>query len=230
MRTTVFIIIFFIFTLIANSKFQSNYYFQNADNSTYLDLPDSLFAFKNITNTDFVRQIDWDGYTDSTRSKKIERIDSSTVVKLLCPNFIKTGEYSYYMTSFFFISKQHKIGDIQPIIILGSGTDYTELILLTLDKIGKPIDYYSLLKYDCAGTWSVGDSLVAICPIKGSSITSTKIKTYVKKIYYRPDNKTRTLTNYSRIDSITYKSTILPTGHFKTKRMDSITFHHIDQM
>lgn len=187
-----------------------------------LILPDSLFAFENLTNSAVTRRFDWSGFTDTSKSKSFIRIDSLTVVKLLCPtNYYKPGEYSYYMTSFFYVAKQPKIGDIQPIIIWGNGDDYSDLILLTLDIKGNPIDYYSLHKQDCSGTETVEDSLMGFCPVKNSTINSNKIKTYINNMAIRPD----TIVHFARIDSITFEATIQRTGKIELKKIDSVRYY-----
>ncbi len=197
--------------------------------SPYLTLPDSLFVFHNFDSTTRISQFDWDGYTDSTRRKRLVRIDSMTVVKLLCPiNVIKPGEYSYLMTSFYYISKQSLIADIQPIIIWGNSDDYSELICLTLDKNGKPVDHYVLYENNCSGTDMVEDSLMAICPIQHSLINANIIKTYVNNICYRVDTVNQTtMDDYARVDSISYESKILPSGKIETRKVDSVRFNRI---
>jgi hypothetical protein len=199
------------------------------NDSLYLSLPDSLFAYHNFKNSILVHQFDRAGFTDSTKRKKIVRIDSMTVVKLLCPiNVIKQGGYSYYMTSYHYISKQTPIGDIQPIIIWGNGDDYSDLILLTLDKKGNPVDQYTLHKNDCSGTETVEDSLMGICPIRHSTINFDKIKTYINNICYRLDtSRQSTINDYARIDSISYQATISPSGKIESKEVDSVRFNRI---
>lgn len=200
-----------------------------AADATYLTFPDSLFAFHNFDNTASISQFDWEGYTDSTKTKRLVRIDSMTVVKLLCPlNVIKPGEYSYFMKSFYYISKQPLIADIQPIIIWGNSDDYSELICLTLDKNGKPLDHYVLYENNCSGTDMVEDSLMAICPIQHSLINADIITTYVNNVCFRVDTVNQTtMDDFARVDSISYESTILPSGKIETRKVDSVRFHRI---
>lgn len=229
MKTRLFITILFFSLFVACNNSQTDKSATNDKDSLYLNFPDSLFAFNDLKNSAVVRQFDWEGFTDSTKTKKLVRIDSLTVVKLLYPvNAIQTGSYSYFMTSFFYISKQHKIGDIQPIIIWGNGDDYSELILLTLDQKGAPIDFYSLHKNDCSGTWTEEDSLMAICPIKQSTINSNIIKTYINNVCYPLDTIAQSTTSdFARIDSIAFESTILPTGKINSRQVDSVRFHRL---
>ena len=199
------------------------------NDSLYISLPDSLYAYRDFKNSILVHQFDWAGFTDSTKRKRLVRIDSMTVVKLLCPlNVIKQGGYSYYMTSYCYISKQTPIGDIQPIIIWGNGDDYSDLMLLTLDKKGNPIDYYTLHKNDCSGTETVEDSLMGICPIQHSTINSDRIKTYINNVCYRLDSaRQSSINDYARVDSISFEATILPSGKIESKQVDSVRFNRI---
>jgi len=44
----------------------------------------------------------------------------------------------------FFIAKQNKIGDFQPVVLLLTGDDYTSLTLIVLDKNGVPLSGFNL--------------------------------------------------------------------------------------
>src|SRR5689334_1963867 len=145
--------------------------------SSYIDLPDSLFSYSNIENSDFLKEIDWGVrcYTDSTKTKELIKLDSLAIAKLLLPvNAFDSSTFPPSLETFYYISKQPKVGDVQPIIIWGSGDDFSELMLLTLDKKNKPIDSYSLSEF-CFGMDELGDTLVALCPRIRSLVYPSKI-------------------------------------------------------
>lgn len=189
------------------------------------DLPDSLFALKNVQNTSFIDKVKFlDNRLFLESSKRVEffPLDTNLKSKILAP-ILKTdlGVESNYVKSFitsYFISKQDKIGDYQPIVIWTSGDDYTSLILAVLDSNLIPISHITLYGGLFAGPYEINDSLTSWGEEKHSIIDGNQIKSTVMTTYVWTDSRN----DSSFIDSIIYKSKILETGKIMTEKLDSI--------
>ncbi|MFI5186943.1 MAG: hypothetical protein ACHQF0_09475, partial [Chitinophagales bacterium] len=111
-----------------------------------------------------------------------------------------------------FVSKQDKIGEFTPIIVWAGGTDYGALILIILDKANHPVSYLELSGGEC------GDD-PSYCDLRHSFFNNDEIRTYIRKKVWRKDDS---FTGY--VDSINYRTKILSTGKFVTKKIDSTRY------
>jgi len=188
-------------------------------------LPDSLFALKNIPSTDITNKFcsleknGWHWYTDSTKKTSFVKLDSIYKVRLLTPalkihdDWINDKWVLGDMTAYF-ISKQEKVGDILPIVVYAGGTDYSALILITLDKNCNVVSSFILKGGDCGWPY---------CPVKHSYLNKDKISSYILNVSYRQDF----MTVPSTIDSISYLSKISADGKIETKRLDSTRYERV---
>lgn len=189
-------------------------------------LPDRLFALKNIEDADLIynniRYIDEGLYLDS--SKKIEFVELNTVYKekILSPILKQDlGVDKDYVKSFmqsYFISKQDKIGDYQPLIIWTSGDDYTSLILTLVDSTLNPVSHMVLNGGFLSGPFEVNDSLTSWEDEKHSKIDGNTIHYYSLTNYIWSDSRN----DSAFVDSITYISKILQNGQINTEKIDSV--------
>jgi len=189
-------------------------------------LPDSLFALKNIENVDLiynnVRYIDDGLFLDSSKKVKFVALDTIYKAKILAP--ILKQELSVdmdYVKSFmdsYFISKQEKIGDYQPLIIWTSGDDYTSLILTLVDSTLKPVSHMVLNGGFLSGPYEINDSLTSWEEEKHSKITGNTIHSYSLNTYVWTDSRN----DSAFVDSIIYTSKILQNGQIKTEKIDSV--------
>ena len=189
------------------------------------ELPDSLFALINIESTDIVnkvRYIDNKLFLDSSRKVEFIALDTTYKTKILAPILKKDmGIDKDYVESFilsYFISKQDKIGDYQPVIIWTSGDDYTSLILALVDSSLNPVSHLVLNEGLFSGPYEVNDSLTSWGEDKCSHINGTIINTYTLNTYVWTDSRN----DSAFVDSIIYKSQILQNGQIKTEKIDSI--------
>lgn len=180
-------------------------------------LPDSLFVLKNLKNT--LTHID-----SATRKKFIE-MDTIQKGRIVLPSILNDipqinvkPDYIHNFMQGYFVSEQDTIGEFRPIIVGVSGDDYESLILIVLDKNNTPVSHLLLSGGLEAGPYESDSILVnkdRISIIKGNSIL-----TY--ELYIREHTDTATENEPNIIDSVSYKSTILPNGEIETKKLDSI--------
>jgi hypothetical protein len=183
--------------------------------------PDSLFMFKNITSSMF--QADSSTMSQYVHMDTIQKMQYLTpkIIDSENPDVMKVGQtyINDYMYSYF-ISKQDKIGDYQPIIVSAHGDDYGALILLLLDKNNKPVSHILLCGGLSAGPdGELGDSIVLLHD-RESLIKHDTIITYILRVR-QPENKDNALPT---IDSISYIRKILATGEIKTIKTDSVRY------
>lgn len=190
-----------------------------------LGLPDSLFSLKNIENADMlykVKYIDNKLFLDSSKKVEFVVLDTTYKLKILAPILKKDlGVEKEYVKSFlisYFISKQDKIGDYQPLIIWTSGDDYTSLILTLVDSTLNPVSHFVLNGGMYAGPYEINDSLTSWGEEKHSTINGTTINTYSINTYVWTDSRN----DSAFVDSLTYKSQISQNGQIKTEKIDSV--------
>jgi hypothetical protein len=97
---------------------------------------------ESILLDDFKNESNWD---ISYNNKKLKQLDSVQKTKLLMPFRNLPPSYSIA----YFISKQYKIGDFQPIILRVLGTDYLTSWLLLIDKDCNPVSLFYLEGENC---------------------------------------------------------------------------------
>jgi|GEM_PF-3434627 len=182
---------------------------------------DSLFMFHNI-NTSLFK-------ADSATMSQYVAMDTIQKMQYLTPKIIdsenpdvmKVGQtYINEYVGAYFISKQEKIGDAQPIIVSASGDDYHALILIVLNKNNKPVSHILLSGGLSAGPdGELGDSIILLHD-RESLIKHDTLITYILRVR-QPENKDNASPT---IDSISYIRKILPTGEIKTIKTDSVRY------
>jgi hypothetical protein len=198
----------FISLLFSCSKKQSN----NLVRSEEFEIPDSLFALKNISG------INDKLVFDSTNKRKLIKLDSTFNRKIIYPILIDNhGFKKKYIDGFessFFISKQKKIGNFQPIILSTYGVDNWCILLVVVNSHYTPISHIILRGNYGSAYEMINKDLEYVdeyfcTKIDSNSITTTKTISYMnlfKEVYK---------------DSINYRSEILKNGLIKTQRIDS---------
>jgi hypothetical protein len=219
MKNTIYLTI--LLTLLFSCSTKISYKtFQNIG----FGIPDSLFALKNICNTDFIDSIYLRNnqlFLDSTRKVKFTEVDSIFKRKIIYPVLINNHEFrKEYLDSFeqsFFISKQQKTGKYQPITLWTFGVDNYCLLLVMVDSALNPVSHIIL-------NGNYGSAFIKIddkhdytneykhSKIKGDIITTCKISTF-----YNTNNSKEIYA-----DSIVYKSEILKNGLINTQKTDSV--------
>jgi hypothetical protein len=144
-------------------------------------------------------------------AKRLVMLDSSMIVRLF------ESPYEAQYRKFFFVSKQKKEKEYQPIVFFVSGDDYSALTLLTVDSLGYPVDKVNIEGGNWGGPTEIGDSLMlsmepTFSMLNGNEIIKSR-STYYERLHDA----------YSFfIDSIVYKSTIDRKGKITTTVLDSI--------
>src|SRR5262245_45486700 len=91
-------------------------------------LPDSLFPFKNISNSLIAESFYYDSsnscYTDSTKRTKLTPLNTAQKKQLI--DSIPPYSINWIIDDWqmYFVSKQEKMGSFTPIIVSAAGTDY----------------------------------------------------------------------------------------------------------
>jgi hypothetical protein len=190
-----------------------------------LNLPDTFFVLKNYHNSDLLAKVKYINnrlFLDSTKQIEFVALDTNYKVKILAPVLKEDlGVDENYVKSFlisYFISKQDKIGNFQPVIIWISGDDYNSLIMVLLDSALNPISHILLNGGFYAGPYEVNDSLTSWGEEKNSRIDGNKIESYCLNTYVWTDSRN----DLTFIDSLSYKSIILENGLIQTEKVDSI--------
>lgn len=186
-------------------------------NTKHIQLPDSLFALKDLNNVNM--KFIWDSglYINMPNKIWFKALDSIQEMQLL-----GLDSEEVQLTSAYFISKQKKIGTLQPIIICQWGDEFWSTDLIILDSNNIPVSDFPLHMESAHGPDSViGDSIDLYGGIKQyAEIDSNTIK-WSELTVYKKDNDSITP---ETIDSIGYISTILPNGTITTKRTDSTRY------
>ena len=215
MRRLLCFTVVIIFLSCSNSTNSSD---TNQRSTTLCALPDSLFPFKNISNTLMAEHLYYDidnsGYTDSTKESKLILLNETQKQQLIdsIPPYSRDwimGDWQIY-----FVSKQSNIGALTPIIVSGGGTDFSGLILILLDSTCHPVSSFILSGGEC------GVDPIE-CDFKQSFLNGNRINSYVRSIV---DKDNLYNADSLLIDSVNYVTEILPDGRFETKRADSIRY------
>jgi len=115
-----------------------------------------------------------------------------------------------------FIAKQHRIGDLQPIIISVGMDDYAATLLILVDKDNKYVSGYTL----CGGladSPDIDEKTVTSYPDGFADINGNTIVTYqIQRTDY-----TDTTKKVALIDSTITRVAISSDGHFKEKQIPS---------
>ena len=121
----------------------------------------------------------------------------------------------------YFLSKQEKIGDLQPIILLIDGDDYNSITIIILNKYNRPISGFNLTGGMNSGPTEKGDSVLeyeshGFSLIDGRNITSVR--------FNHIDFISDSLKKPSIIDSVVFSTLIDKVGHIKTRKLMSKKF------
>lgn len=195
--------------------------------NTKIELKDSLFALQNISFANIYhsyKHIDDKLYLDSSRNIGFTQLDTFYKVKILAPLLHKDlgravdTNYVKRFTTSYFISKQNKVGQYQPLIIWSSGDDYTSLILAIVDSCLNPVSHLVLSGGLFGGPFETNDTLSSWGEDKFSKINNNEISTCILKTYVWTVNPDSTMI----IDSLSYKSVIMDNGQIETELIDSL--------
>jgi hypothetical protein len=192
----------------------------------HISIDDSLFVFKGIENTECIEHCKWDFnkfFVDSTKKIAYVNLDNKTKVILL-PEI--TGMDTIWVKEgmdAFFVSKQERIGKVQPIIIKVTGTDYTSLILVTTNESGYILSSKILFGGENGGPLNVSDSLLILPPFSRSYFNKNEIKTFSITASINPNKNNIP----AIIDSVNYLTTIDENGNIKTIETDSTRYKRI---
>jgi len=175
-------------------------------------LPDSLFVFKNISNSliaeKFYYDLDNSAYTDTSKRIKLFQLNTSQKKQLFDSDWI-VSDWQVY-----FVSKQSKIESFTPIIVSAGGTDYSALILILLDSTCHPLSNFILSGGECGIDPKE-------CDFKQSYLNGRQIKSYIRTIV---DRENLYESDSILVDSVNYNTEILPNGTFRSKQIDSIRY------
>lgn len=132
-----------------------------------IDIADSKFVFKNLTDTRITELFELYNnvyYTDSTKKVTLTPLSKEEKLKLISAFLSKelnvTAEYARDWMNAYYISRQDKIGDLQPIILKIDGDDYGSVTLILLDKNNNYVSGYNIAGGMLPGPNERGDSLI----------------------------------------------------------------------
>jgi hypothetical protein len=149
-------------------------------------------------------------------------LDSTSKRLILAPIMKKDlgvdANYSGKFILSHFISKQEKIGNLQPIIIYTTGDDYQSLILAVLDSTLNPISHIVLSGGLFSGPYEVNDSLTCWQNETFSKINGKDIQSYISKTYVWTDSRN----DSAFVDSLVFSTKIRANGTIDTKQTDSL--------
>jgi hypothetical protein len=178
-------------------------------------LHDSLFKFKNIESTEFLRR---------TRIESLTPLDSFQKRILIKP-FVRYFKDQLEAWDARFISKQNKIGDYQPIIMYLLTTDYLAIWLMILNKDLEPISYVIIGGQGdhTEPEISEKDSTYKDLPIKYCDFKDNQIilHSIVATVNYKNEKK------QSLIDSTNYQITLNSEGKINVLKINGFQYYRL---
>lgn len=178
-------------------------------------LSDHLFVLKNLNESiplnEFFTGRDQALYY---KDQQLVELDSIQERKMLKPfvSFFSADEYTA-----FFISKQPKIGDWQPVLLRVTRATGLYEWLVIVDKDCKPLSRFVLEGENCESPIET-DSTIMYCPVRKNKFVGNRIESFeVRTTRFLDDQK-------KVIDSLSYVTEIDGKGMFRTKRLDSVRF------
>ncbi|HZX57485.1 MAG TPA: hypothetical protein VFE54_02125, partial [Mucilaginibacter sp.] len=164
-------------------------------------------------------------YTDSTFTHAYVPLTKDQKVKLIAPFMHKllgiNAKYCRDLMSAYFISKQDKVGDLQPIILSIGGDDYGSITMIIINSNNKPVGGVNLEGGFDAGPDDLSNEMIAYEAKSYSTIDDDKIITYrIKHIECTNDSLKKPTT----IDSTIYASTIDKSGKIKTRIISNVKY------
>ena len=194
---------------------------EKRDNNLFI--PDTFFKFVDLSNFD-KKSFYWDYprlYLDSTNSDKFHEVSNWYKHKLLSQTIqIDTSENGMPVNAYY-IAKFKKLGRVQPILIRVYGTDYDATFLVNLSDSNSVLHAEIIDGGENSGPEESSDSLIILRPIIYYSINKDQINHSKIRVQFRPDGHSE---KQATIDSITYISSIEPTGLLRTKQLDSVRY------
>ncbi|WP_448701637.1 hypothetical protein ACFGVR_05405 [Mucilaginibacter sp. AW1-3] len=185
-------------------------------------LADKNFAFKNISNTLFENKFkEHNGklYADSTYTLAFVELSKAQKVKFLAASMKKevgvNSEYVRDMMGAYFIAKQEKIGNLQPIIVQVGGDDYGALKMILLDNKNSVVNVFNITGGMLGGPSTIGDSLTQYEARNYSYLNKNIVTNTVISISDYDDS----LKKPSIVDSNVFKILIHNTGKISTKQI-----------
>lgn len=185
-------------------------------------LADANFSLKNLKNTGEL----WKNhkfyndklYADSTHKLSFRQLTKAQKAKLVQPFVSKDIPVADPKTipdlmNAYFISKQDKVGEYQPVILFIDGDDYTALTLIVLDKNNNYVSGFNLCGGFNSGPWMQGDTVTAFPDNRISFFNKNQITSYQVSEYLYPDS----LKKSSIKDSIVINSYIDKNGKIDSK-------------
>jgi hypothetical protein len=191
-----------------------------------LNLNDSLFIFKNNTSSDSMIGCCFNDKFFIGKSKRtsLYQLDSIHLKYSIAPILKIDAEEVYSFYRAYFISKQDKIGDFTPIIVMLKADDYGSLRYILLDKEYKPYSNYILGNIVYVDYYSTYNE-------KHSFINGNLIKTYELLIHEdgpfhleRINGRIQEVKKPTIIDSISYEALVKLDGVIQVKKIDSVRF------
>jgi hypothetical protein len=182
---------------------------------------DSQFVYQGISSTEIVDKSVWGLnylFVDSTKEKAYLKLDNKLKLKLLSKILNMDTTWIKDDIRAYLISKQEKIGKLQPIIILTSGTDFGALLMIILDEEGDEISGLFLSGGEDSGPLEDMDSVLLLQPYKRSFFVSNQINSYSLSARV----KTYKTNKPDIIDSVSYRTTIKLNGTIVTEKIDSV--------
>ena len=191
-------------------------------------LADTSYIYHNITNTNDMK---WTGrpsnqtdtfdnniYTDSTYKKRFLMLTKAQRLQLISRFISKeldvNEKYARDLMSAYFLSKQAKIGNLQPIIFNIDGDDYWSETMILFDENYKPVNGINLSGGQQPGPTEIGDSLTMYDKDSYSYINKNRITTIrISETDYTDSTRTDVI-----IDSSVFESIIHPNGYIQTKQ------------
>ncbi|MCR8556884.1 hypothetical protein KXD93_04495 [Mucilaginibacter sp. BJC16-A38] len=226
MKTTAFSIFILLLAFGCSNKHQIKESDKIVVDTSFLS--DENFNYKNIANTNqvsFLRAtakgggIDSVMYADSSQKQRYKPLSANQRGYFLAPFLPKDYGVKYAKDIMYawFVSKQNKIGNFQPIILQVEGNDYESLSLILLDENYKPVSELNLDEENILPEHR--DNLNLIYNLKSYSILNKNVITSyrITEIRYK-DSTERSIV----VDSNVFKSIINKDGTISTKQMEKI--------
>lgn len=202
----------FLFLLLI---FLTSCHFQTSNQNDGVCLPDQLFALKNLEESiplnEFFVGRDQALYYKDQQLTALDSVQERVMLKPFVP-FFSADEYTA-----FFISKQPKIGEWQPVILRVTRATGLYEWLVIVDKDCKPISRFILEGENCEAPIET-DSTLMYCPFRKNKLVGNRIESYeIRTTRFLDDQK-------KVIDSLSYVTEIDEKGMFRTKKKDSVRF------
>lgn len=214
----------------SNEKTASKHILFNIDTSF---LEDKNYVYHNVDNTESIKFIgrrlpngnfDYHLYTDSTFKRHYIELTPNQRAQLTQKFFSKLmkvdSSYAVNQITAYFVSKQRKLGNLQPLLIRLAGDDYGSLTLIVLDKDNKYLSGYNVSGGFNSGPDEQGDSLETYETRSYSHLKNNRISTY----YIYETDPMDTVKTTALIDSNAFESIIGANGSITTRQIGEVHY------